>query len=68
MVKSPLAVPGETPIILGMGRMPKAVKVILINIFVIILFLGALELFFFITVKYPAVHKILPDVITKISR
>jgi hypothetical protein len=51
-----------------MGRMPKAVKIILVNIFVIILLLGLLELFLFITLKYPAVHKILPDIITKISR
>lgn len=45
--------------------MPKLVKVILINIFMIIILLGLLELFFFITLKYPAVF---PIIINKISR
>lgn len=48
--------------------MSKLVKGILINLAVIIFLLGLLELFFFITVKYPGVHKILPGLITKISR
>lgn len=48
--------------------MAKALKFILINVFLVILLLGLLELFFFITVKYPGVHKVLPDIITKISR
>lgn len=48
--------------------MSKLVKGILINICIIIILLGLLELFFFITVKYPAVHQILPNIITKISR
>lgn len=48
--------------------MRKLLKGILINIFMIILLLGVSELFLFITVKYPAVHKILPDIVTKISR
>ncbi len=45
--------------------MPKLVKAILINIFMIIFLLGLLELFFFITLKYPAVF---PTIINKISR
>jgi hypothetical protein len=48
--------------------MRKLVKGILINIFVIVLLLGVLELLLFLTIKYPQVHKILPDIITKISR
>ncbi len=48
--------------------MRKLVKGILINIFMIIILLGILELFLFITLKYPAVHKMLPDFVTKISR
>jgi len=48
--------------------MRKLVKGILINIFMIIILLSLLELFLFITLKYPAVHKILPDIMTKISR
>ncbi len=48
--------------------MPKLVKAILINIFVIISLLGLLELFLFITLKCPTVQKILPSIITKISR
>lgn len=34
----------------------------------IIILLGLLELFLFITLKYPAIHKVLPNIITKISR
>jgi Ca2+-transporting ATPase len=49
-------------------RLHKTGKGILINVFLIIFFLGTLELFLFITLKYPAVHSILPGTITKISR
>ncbi len=48
--------------------MYKTLKCILINVFLIILFLGITELFIFITIKYPVVHKMLPGIITKISR
>ena len=48
--------------------MRKLGKVILINIFMIIILLGLVELFFFITLEFPAVHKVLPDILTKISR
>jgi hypothetical protein len=48
--------------------MSKTFRCILINVALIFLFLGILELFFFTTLKYPAIHKILPGIITKISR
>jgi hypothetical protein len=48
--------------------MSKLVKGIFLNLFIVIILLGLLELFFFITVKYPGVHKIMPGLITKISR
>lgn len=48
--------------------MNKTIKCILVNLLLVTLFLGILEVFIFVTVKYPAVHKILPGIITKISR
>jgi hypothetical protein len=48
--------------------MPKTLKCILVNVFLIFLFLGILELFFLVTLKYPAVHQVLPDIFAKIAR
>ena len=51
-----------------MSYMSRLGKVILINICMIIILLSLAELFFFITLEFPAIHKVLPDIITKISR
>jgi hypothetical protein len=48
--------------------MNKLAKYILANILVIVLLLGILELFLFITIGFPVVHKVMPGIITKISR
>lgn len=48
--------------------MNKIIKVILINILVVTCFLGMVELFLFVTLSYPEIHKILPSVVNKITR
>ena len=48
--------------------MSKTIKCILVNVLLIFLFLGILELFLWVTLKYPPIHKVLPKSFTEISR
>ena len=47
--------------------MNKAVKCILVNVFLIVFFFGLLEIFIFISLEYPPIHKVLLKIIKEIS-
>jgi len=57
-----------TKMVFSWCHMSKTFKCVLVNLCLVIIFFGIVELFLFITLKYSAVHKVLPGIITKISR